>query len=203
MSKPRLSRRGIIKAAIQIADEKGLADVSLRGVAKYLGVHVTSLYNHVPNKDALLDEIINALVIEAKLPTGNIAWQDWVRQFASAMRELAHRHPGAFEALHHAPVQGEVAVESFEAAFAAFRSDGFDEVSTYGAVKATVIAVLGVVLDDMARIKSGSEERTDISSLSVKKYPHFYQISRIAEDADIVSYLLNALMAGLIANKTQ
>ncbi len=89
-------------------------------------MHVTSLYNHVPTKDAVIDEMVNALIAEARLPTGRIGWEDWVRQFAAGMRALGRKHPGAFEAFHHGPATGERAAEPFESGFAAFRSAGFD-----------------------------------------------------------------------------
>ena len=107
-----------------MADEEGLAAVTLRGIAARLAVHVTSLYNHVPTKEAVIDEMVNALLAEARLPTGRIGWEDWVRQFAAGMRALGRKHPGAFEAFHHGPATGERAAEPFEAGFAAFRSGG-------------------------------------------------------------------------------
>ena len=61
-----------------------------------------------------------------------------LRQFATGMRALGRKHPGAFEAFHPAPATSEKAAEPFESGFAAFRAAGFDAASTYNAVKATV-----------------------------------------------------------------
>ena len=68
MISPRLSRENIVAVAIEMADEEGLASVTLRGIAARLAVHVTSLYNHVPTKEAVLDEMVKALLAEARLP---------------------------------------------------------------------------------------------------------------------------------------
>ena len=198
MTRPRLNRAEIVSTAIRIADEKGLAAVTLRGIASRLEVHVTSLYNHVSTKEAVFDEMIRALVFQAKLPTGVLAWQDWVRQFAAAMRTLAHKHPGAFEVFHYAPAQGEQAAEAFEAAFAAFRAAGFDTVSAYNAVKATSLAVLGLMLDDTARARSGAR-RSDVSELSAERFPHVHEVARIVDHADTFSYLIDVLIDGLAA----
>lgn len=199
MNKPRLTRTAIASTAIRIADEKGLAAVSLRGIAARLGVHVTSLYNHVPTKEAVFDEMIKALVAEAKLPTGSLSWQDWVRRFAAAMRALAQKHPGAFEVFHHAPAQGERAGEAYEAAFAAFRAGGFHAVSAYNAIKATGLAVLGLTLDDAARARSGAR-RSDVSKLSAERFPHVHEAARVADDADTFSYMIDVLVDGLAAS---
>jgi AcrR family transcriptional regulator len=199
MSRPRLSRGTIVATAMAMADEKDLASVTLRGIAARLGAHVTSLYNHVPTKEAVLEEMVKALIAEANLPTGAIAWQDWVRQFAAAMRAVAGKHPGAFEAVHYEPAQGEQAAEAFEAAFAAFRSGGFDALSAYSAVKATTVAVLGLVLEDMARMRSG-ERRTDLGGLPVERFPRLHEASRIAEEADTFAYLIEVLIDGFGAS---
>jgi AcrR family transcriptional regulator len=199
MNRPRLNRTAIAATAILIADEKGFAAVTLRGIAARLGVHVTSLYNHVSTKEAVVDEMIEALIVQAKLPTGALAWQDWVRTFAAAMRTLAHDHPGAFEAFHYAPAQGKTAAEAYEAAFAAFRAGGFDTVAAYNAVKATTLAVLGLMLDDTARAHSGSR-RSDVSKLPAERFPHVHEAARIVDDADTYSFLIDVLIHGLASS---
>ena len=199
MKKARLNRTVIVSAAIEIADEQGVAAVTLRGIATRLGVHVTSLYNHVPTKEAVFDEMIKELVVQAKLPTGTLAWQDWVRQFAAAMRALVRKHPGAFEVLHYAPAQGERAGEAYEAAYAAFRAGGFEPVAAYNAVKATTLAVLGLMLEDTARMRSGAR-RSDVSKLPAERFPGMHEAARVADSADTYSYLIDVLVDGLAAN---
>lgn len=199
MSEARLNRGNIVATAMEIADEKGLPAVTLRGIAARLGVHVTSLYNYVPTKEAVLDEMVEALIVEAGLPTGVVAWQDWVRQFAVAMRAVARRHPGAFEAFHRGPAQGEPAAEAFEAAFAAFRSGGFDAASAYSAVKATVVAVLGLMLDEVALVRT-RERRTDLATLPAERFPHVHEVSRVAGEADTFAYLIEVLIEGFAAS---
>lgn len=200
MKKQRLSREIVVDTAIRMADEKGLAAVTLRGIAARLGVHVTSLYNHVASKEAVLDEIVKALLIEAKLPHGDIGWQDWVRQFAAAMRRLSQRHPGAFEAFHYGPAQGEPAAEAFEAAFAAFHRGGFDPTSAYSAFKATVVAVLGLVLEESVPRRS-QVRRTDVSGLSPERFPNIHEADRVAAKADTFTYMIESLIAGFATRK--
>lgn len=199
MKKPRLTRAAIAATAIRMADEKGLAAVSLRGIAARLGVHVTSLYNHVATKEAVFGEMSKALVARANLPTGTLSWQDWVRRFAADMRALARKHPGAFEVFHHAPAQGERAGEAYEAAFVAFRAGGFDTVSAYNAIKATGLAVLGLVLDDAAHGRKG-ELHGDVTRLSAERFPHVHEAARVADDADTFSYMIDVLVDGLTAS---
>jgi AcrR family transcriptional regulator len=198
---PRLSRENIVAVAIEMADEENLASVTLRGIAARLAVHVTSLYHHVPTREALLDAMINALLAEARLPTGRLGWEDWVRQFASGMRALARRHPGAFEAFHHGPATGERSAEPFESAFAAFRSAGFDTTTTYNAVKSAVVVVLGFMLEDTLAVRRKVAVRTDLRELPIERFPNLHAMNRVAARADSFAYLVDALVAGIAASR--
>lgn len=199
MISPRLSRENIVAVAIEMADEEGLASVTLRGIAARLAVHVTSLYNHLPTKEAVLEEMTSQLLAEAKLPAGRMAWQDWVREFAAGMRALGRRHPGAFEAFHYGPAKGERAAVPFESGFAAFRAAGFDAPSTYSAVKATVVAVLGHVLEDTVPERNRKVARTNVSELPIERFPNVHAVNRVAGKTDTFSYLVEALITGFEA----
>ena len=201
MISPRLSRENIVAVAIEMADEEGLSSVTLRGIAARLAVHVTSLYNHVPTKEAVIEGMIDALVAEARLPRGPIAWQDWVRQFASAMRALGRKHPGAFEAFHHSPARGERAAEPIEAGFAAFRAAGFDVATTYGAVKAVTLSVLGHVLEDTVTQRNRKAARTNIQELPIERFPNAHALNRVAGKTDTFAYLVEVLIAGFEATR--
>ena len=52
--RPGLTREKILSAAVDLADENGIDALSMRALAKRLGVEAMSLYNHVSNKDDLL-----------------------------------------------------------------------------------------------------------------------------------------------------
>jgi AcrR family transcriptional regulator len=199
MGRQQLNRTRIVATAMEMADEEGLEAVTLRGLAARLGVHVTSLYNHVRTREAILDGMVECLITEANLPTRAIAWEDWVRRFAAAMRAVGRNHPGAFEALYYRPVQGPRAADSVEAALAAFRSAGFDVVSAYSAVKATTVAVLGLVLQDLAHLRTPGL-RTDLSALPVERFPRLHEADVIAAEADNYAYLIDALVDGFAAS---
>jgi len=201
-SKSPLSQSSIVAAAIAIADAKGLAAVTLRGISSRLGVHVTSLYHHVPTKEAVLEEMTKALLAETGLPTSNLTWQEWVRQFADEMRSLARKHPGAFEAFNHVPAGGERAAETLEAALASFRADGFDVLAAFSAVRSTFVGVLGLVLDDLARLKN-PDVRLDLRKVSLDRFPHIQEANSVAESADTFDYFIRVLIDGLAQHRVR
>ena len=191
-----LSRERILRCAVQVADRDGLDAASLRKVAAELGVHVTSLYNHLPTKDALLDGVVEELFASADLPVGELPWEQWVREFVDAVARLAREHPGAFAVLLRRPAQGPRANATFEAGLAAFHRAGMDVAESYVAVKCVALGVLGVCVEQ-AFAATGEELSTDVASLSWRDFPILHEVTSVAEDVDVVATLVEVLVAGL------
>jgi AcrR family transcriptional regulator len=63
-----LSRERVLLAALRLADAEGLEALSMRNLAQELGVKAMSLYNHVKNKDDLIDGIVDIVVGEIEVP---------------------------------------------------------------------------------------------------------------------------------------
>ena len=85
----------IIEAAIKIADENGIKKVSMRSTAAALGVKAMSLYNHVQNKDALLDGMVEEVVAKIELPKSQITWQDFLRSRCQSAYQILQQHAWA------------------------------------------------------------------------------------------------------------
>ena len=63
-----LTRDQVVDAAIAIADAEGLEGLSMRKLGKAVGVQAMSLYNHVANREALLDALVERIVLEITPP---------------------------------------------------------------------------------------------------------------------------------------
>lgn len=195
-----LSAARILKCAVEVADREGLDAASLRKVAAELGVHVTSLYNHVPTKDALLDGIASELFDDADLPVGDMPWEQWVRQFVDGAAAMARNHPGAFAVLMRRPIQGPRAATIFESGLAAFGRAGLDVHESYAAVKSVALGVLGVCIEQAYAVNlTGEGLRTDVASLPNTTFPLLHQLEADNEDIDVVVALRELLVAGLAA----
>ncbi len=83
----------IIDAAAAVADRGGLNQVSMRTVAKELGVEAMSLYYHVKNKDALLDALANWVAKQFYLPDVRKHWRDEMVKSANSRRDVLTAHP--------------------------------------------------------------------------------------------------------------
>ena len=91
--RPEQGARGAAAAAL--ADEAGLEALSMRKLGQRLGVEAMSLYNHVANKDDLLDGMIDVVFSEIDLPASDAGWRTAMRQRAASVREALARHPWA------------------------------------------------------------------------------------------------------------
>jgi AcrR family transcriptional regulator len=86
------SRATIVAAAITIADSEGLAALSMRRIAGDIGAGTMSLYSHVPDKEHLIELMVDAVIGEAEptVVTGDPV-ADLCRH-ARTQRALFHRH---------------------------------------------------------------------------------------------------------------
>jgi AcrR family transcriptional regulator len=90
-----LSRERVLHAAIRLADEEGIESLSMRKLAQALGVQAMSLYNHVANKDDLLDGIVDKVVSEIEVPDLGVDWQTAMQRRATSAHAVLLRHPWA------------------------------------------------------------------------------------------------------------
>jgi AcrR family transcriptional regulator len=96
-------RREILTEALALADERGLAAVSMRAVAQRVGVTPMALYPHVGSKQDMLDGLVELLVTDLPMPAAELPWPERFAGFARAARQSARRHPTAFALLFDRP----------------------------------------------------------------------------------------------------
>ena len=94
-SRTPLSRERVLRAAIGLADEGGIESLTMRTLARELGVEAMSLYNHVVNKGDLVDAMVDLVIDEIDLPATGDDWNVAVRQCAISANETFLRHPWA------------------------------------------------------------------------------------------------------------
>ena len=191
-----LTRARIIETAIRLADHEGFEAVTLRRIAGDLGVHVTSLYNHVATRDAVTDGIVEMLIDEAKLPVEPVGWEQWVRSFYDSMGTVAVTHPGAVAALQRRPVQGTKASASFEVALRAFVRAGLDIGDAYSALKATTMLTLSMC-SERALQAAGVVVETDVDDLPVDLFPLAHQVAEVADSEAAWAFALEVLISGI------
>ena len=91
----RLNREKVLRAALRMADKGGIETLSMRKLAQELGVEAMSLYNHVKNKDDIIDGIVDMVAGEIELPAIGADWKSAMRRRAMSAHEVLLRHPWA------------------------------------------------------------------------------------------------------------
>jgi AcrR family transcriptional regulator len=98
-----IDRDAVLRCGLQIADESGLAAVTMSAVAARLEVTPMALYRHVTNKGDLLDGLVELLLDELPPVTVQAPWLEQLTGLAQALREVARRHPATFPLLLQLP----------------------------------------------------------------------------------------------------
>ena len=208
-SRRPLNRRRILEAAIQLVDREGLAALSMRKLGQELGVEAMSLYNHVPNKAALLDGMVGTVLGELEIPSADSAhWEDRLRGVARAYRRLAHAHPNLFPALVTRPLNAPEVLRPLEATLDILRAAGFDAPTSLRAFRALSSFVEGYVLDEITGFSFAADALADgphlkLDQLDPREFPRLRELApHFAEqkrDAGF-EFGLSALIVGLHAS---
>lgn len=123
---PPLNRERVLEAASRVAEREGFQRLSMRLVARELGVSPMALYRHVADKDDLLDGLVEQLLGEVRLPEESLPWEMRLRCLAQELRALAARHPELFGLLLRRRAVGTEALRTREAAIGALRDGNLD-----------------------------------------------------------------------------
>jgi AcrR family transcriptional regulator len=118
--KPALSVERIVDAAIALADEHGLAAVSMERVASEFHFTPMALYRYVPGKAELVDLMIDRAVGPPPVLGGEgDSWRTKLENWAQALWSMFHRHPWALEATNRLRVMGPCELAWLEAGLSA------------------------------------------------------------------------------------
>jgi TetR/AcrR family tetracycline transcriptional repressor len=115
-SRVGLTHDAIVTAARDLLNEHGADAVTMRRVAARLGVGTMTLYGYFPDKDALLDAIIDASGSELAPPVPEGDWKSSLRTLMLALHAQLIEHPFLVELRLRRPIVSAQAMRWTEAA---------------------------------------------------------------------------------------
>jgi TetR/AcrR family transcriptional regulator, tetracycline repressor protein len=122
-----LSRDRIADVALAMIDRDGLEALSMRRLASELDVTPMALYNHVPNKEALLTAVLERLLGQIDLPeVEELGWKESLRGGIRSFRDLLVRHPAAITLIQEQHAVSPEAYEPIEFSLSLFHAAGMD-----------------------------------------------------------------------------
>lgn len=165
MSHQKLTRDGVVAAAIELAEGGGLATVTMRALARHVGVEAMSLYHHFPSKESLLDAMVDVVFSEITLPKAVGTWRGELRRRSISTREVLLRHRWALPLMESRRTPGPATLAYHDASIACLRAANLTPrqvAHTYAVVDAFVY---GFVLQEITLpFDSGPEAAEFVTS---------------------------------------
>ncbi|MGE5225302.1 MAG: TetR/AcrR family transcriptional regulator C-terminal domain-containing protein [Planctomycetaceae bacterium] len=160
-TRERLTRERVVEAALKVLDAEGLEAVSMRRVAREVGVEAMSLYNHVRDKDDLLEGILERILRAFPEPTGDPVedWAAYGRDVARAWRTVLKAHPHALPLLaeRKAPPTDPEVLVPMETALRTLRQAGLSDRDAVQAFHAIGGYIFGFVMMETGQLYGGPD----------------------------------------------
>jgi AcrR family transcriptional regulator len=144
-----LTKDRVLHAAVALADEEGIASLSMRKLGEVLGVEAMSLYKHVTNKEDILEGIVEIVVREIEVPTIGGEWKTAMRRRSISAHEALLRHPWATMLLVSRANVGPAMLRYVDATIGCLREAGFSWAMTDHAWNAIDNHVYGFTLQEL------------------------------------------------------
>ena len=145
-----LSRELIMRTGITIADADGIDSLTMRKLADALRVEAMSLYYHVKNKDELLDGMIDLVVAEIALPSGDEDWKTAMRNRAISAHDVFGRHPWVTGLMESRPNPGPHALRYYDEVLGSLMNNGFSVAMAAHAFSAIDAYIYGFGLQEFS-----------------------------------------------------
>jgi AcrR family transcriptional regulator len=204
-----LSIEGICSAALEVIDQGGLRELTMRRVAEELGTGAASLYRHFASRDELLVEVADLVLGELEAADPALGWREAVEKLAHDLRRLLVGHRGVVLIASNAPLLGPNAMRVRELFWSVMVRDGCDPefaVRTYGSV---IHFVASSAIFSAAAMRRGAEPWKGTTSsgllelldlLPSSQYPTVLKLSNLADKPDPehdFQFGLRALLDGM------
>ena len=178
-----LSRARVLRTAVALADRHGLGALSMRKLGEELGAGAMSLYHYVPNKERLLDGMIDIVFGEIEPPSLDVDWKTAMRDRALSTREALRRHPWAIGEMEGRGNHGPANLRVHDAVLGCLRAAGFSLEMTVHAYSVQDAYIYGFALqerdltpqtaDDFAAV---AEQQMQDYQAVLADYPHLVEV---------------------------
>ncbi len=170
-----MSRERLLRAAVEFADRNGIEALSMRKLARELGVEAMTLYYYVANKNDLLEGMADLVAAEIELPPDDLDWREATRRRAMSAHAVLARHHWASPVWMRVMI-GPARMRYMNAALGTYRRAGLSPAATELAFHTVENHIVGYTLqesnfplapDDLAAVA-----REFLEKLPVDEFPH-------------------------------
>ncbi len=159
--RPRMTRERVLAGALALADEIGVAELTIRRLADALDSKPMTIYHHVPSKDEILDGIVDLVFAEIELPDRELPWKAAVRARCISARTVLAKHPWAVPLMESRRSPGPATLGHHDAMIACLRTEL--SISMTGHAYAVLDAFLYGFAIQEASLPAPGDEMTEVA----------------------------------------
>lgn len=208
-----LTPQSVVESALALADAEGIEAVTIRRLARSLGVTPMALYWHFRNKDELLASITARIFDQIDLSLdASTSWQEQLRSLLGSMLSVLRAHPAAAILLSTQTVSSESGLRATEIMLDILRRGEFSPAEATQIARHALSTVSNLVSGEpgvVVREESGEsidarqQARHYLESLPADRYPRLVEAATpLSEGIDPDTYFafgLDLLLAGIEA----
>ena len=173
----------MLRAAVALAVRDGIESLTMRKLADELGAGAMSLYHYVPNKDQLLDGMVDIVFSEIELPSTDDDWKTAMRKRALSTREALGRHRWAIGLMEGRTSHGPANLSLHNAVLGCLRAAGFSLEMTVHAYSVQDAYIYGFALQEQDMTPESADDfaaeaqRQMVEYQAVlAEYPHLVEV---------------------------
>ena len=170
-TRPALTRAAVLDGAVTLADRDGLAALSMRSLARHLGVEAMSLYHHVAHKEALLDGMVDVVFGEIHLPAIGGDWATELRRRHESAREVLTRHRWAVGLMDSRSEPGLMTLQHHDAVVGCLRAGGFSVPMAAHAFAVLDAHLYGFLVQELALPFSPGDDLEEMTTAMMADFP--------------------------------
>jgi AcrR family transcriptional regulator len=180
-----LNRDRVLRAAVALADGTGIESLSMRKLAKELGVVPMALYKHVASKEELLDGMVDVVIGEIDPPVRGTGWKSAVRRRVLSARQALLRHPWASRVIETRTNRTPVVLGYMDSMTGMFLAGGFSADLTHHVMHALGNRMWGFTRELFDDGQGGDPDPPPAAFDEIaKRYPHIVEIAMAATRGD-------------------
>jgi AcrR family transcriptional regulator len=123
-SRPALTPERVIEAATAMADVIGVDALTIRKLATELDVTPMAIYHHVPNRDSIIDGMVDLVFSKIELPPTDLDWKTAIRERSASARQVLAQHRWAAPLMESRRTAGPATLRHHEAILDCLRNGG-------------------------------------------------------------------------------
>ena len=167
----RLNRERVIAAAVLLADAGGLEALTMRRLGEDLNVEAMSIYNHVANKDDLINGMADEVFGEIELPSHGDDWRMAIRKRSISFRDALSRHPWATTVRDSGTNPGPATLRHHDRVIGTFRNGGFSVEKTAHAFSVIDSYIYGFAMQEKSLPFNTPEETAAMAAIMLAQLP--------------------------------